>query len=147
MPTVQTYGYRNPTVCNDFDFGIITNPVPGVNTDKFASEHILDFQMITQFFNELHADLGPGLFTDPRPGKTGNGVKFCTWLKPYFSDILAAQQPTCDGVRRTPLQCVLYQYPGYDSNYNAEFVLLDSGVNTAKEGVSPLPYSCDSEQS
>jgi len=96
--------------------------------------------MITQFFNELHADLGPGLFNDPRPGRTNIGTRFCTWLKPYFNDILAVDQPTCDGVRRTPLQCVLYQYPGSDSNYNAEFVLLDSGVNTAKEGVRLSHY-------
>jgi hypothetical protein len=97
--------------------------------------------MLTQFFNELHADLGPGLFKDPRPGDKQNikDVEFCTWLKPYFSEIRAADQPTCDGVQRTPLQCVSYQFPGSDSLYNKEFVLLDKEVNAAKEGVSPPP--------
>lgn len=92
--------------------------------------------MITQFFDEQETGFGPGLVTDSRPGRVGIGTRFCTWLKPYFNDITVEQRPTCDGSRRTPLQCVLYQYPGKDSNYNAEFVLLEAGVNTAKEGVS-----------
>lgn len=37
------------------------------------------------------------------------------------------------------LQWVIYQFSMSDSDFNPEFVLLDSGVDTAKEGVSRAP--------
>ena len=88
----------------------------GQNTDRFATEHILEFQLLTIFLESL---------------------KQCPMLKEYW-DPGATKWVTIKGVRRSPFQWVAYQYPGSDNTYSDEFVLLDSGVNAAKEGVSTI---------
>lgn len=64
-------------------------------------------------------------------------LNLCSWLKTYWTPG-PANWVVINGERRSPLQHVAYQFPGSDSTYNNEFVLLDSGVNAAKEGVSIL---------
>lgn len=146
MSSIETYGYVVPTMCNDFQFDVVANPVKGVNSEDFATEHVLEFQLITQFFDDTATTMG-GLYNDPRPDAngayTGKTIPWCTYLKPYFYEIANAQRPTCDQVVRTPLDCITWQFPGSDSLYNAEFVLLDKWVNTAKEGVSLLSHIID----
>lgn len=88
----------------------------GQNTDRFATEHILEFQLLSIFLESLN---------------------LCPMLKTYW-DPGATNWVAINGVRRSPLQWVAYQYPGSDNAYGGEFVLLDSGVNAAKEGVSTI---------
>lgn len=94
-------------------------PVAGQNTDRFATEHILEFQLLTIFLESIN---------------------MCPTLKTYW-DPGATNWVTINGVRRSPIQWVAYQYPGSDNTYGGEFVLLDSGVNAAKEGVSTIKHS------
>lgn len=73
------------------------------------------------------------IYLDPEGGP--NKIGFCEYLEYYWSrgDRFWV---TVGGNTRSPLQHVAYQYPGKDSAYNAEFVLLDKEVNRVKEGVS-----------
>ncbi|KAL8701240.1 MAG: hypothetical protein Q9201_005019 [Fulgogasparrea decipioides] len=87
--------------------------VTGQNSDRYATEHILEFQLLTIFLESLN---------------------LCSWLKNYW-DPGASGWVVFKSERRSPLQHVTYQFPGSDSAYNNEFVLLDSGVNAAKEGM------------
>ncbi|KAL9030617.1 MAG: hypothetical protein Q9196_001284 [Gyalolechia fulgens] len=130
MPTIKTYGYTNPNDCNDFGFGTVGLPVTGVNSNKFATEHILEFQLLTIFLESLASPAK--VYPNPSGGAK---VNYCTWLKGFWTPTGARGRITLNGNPRTPLQHVAYMFPGTDSAYNSEFVLLDSGVNTAKEGM------------
>lgn len=88
-------------------------PIAGQNSDRYATEHILEFQLLTIFLESLN---------------------ICTLLKKYWTPA-PTDWVTVNGVRLSPLQHVANQFPGTGNAYNGEFVLLDSGVNAAKEGV------------
>lgn len=113
-PGIRTYGYTNLNDCNDFGFGVIANP-SGAATRRYATEHILEFQLLSLFLESL-----------------GD----CRWVQKYW-DIPGKNWFTygTDTERRSPLQHVAYQFPGTDNSFNNEFVLLDSGVNRVKEGM------------
>lgn len=102
-----------------------------MNSDKFATEHILEFQLLTIFLESLASPAKN--FPNPTGGAN---VNYCTWLKGFWTPTGTQGRITVNNKPRTPLQHVAYQFPGSDSDYNSEFVLLESGVNTAKEGVS-----------
>ena len=89
-------------------------PVAGQNTDRYATEHILEFQLLHIFLESLNE---------------------CQYLRDYWSPG-ATDWVTINGIRKTPVQHVALQFPGHDNAYNREFVLLDSSINTAKTGVS-----------
>ncbi|KAL8730716.1 MAG: hypothetical protein Q9166_003908 [cf. Caloplaca sp. 2 TL-2023] len=126
-PSIQTYGYTNPSDCNDYGFGVVSTPASG-QTKRYATEHILEFQLLTIFLDEQSG----GSYPDPNGGP--NRVSFCEYFGAYW-DPGASGFVTVNGKRRSPLQHVAYMFPGSDSAYNNEFVLLDSGVNRVKEGM------------
>ena len=47
VPGAVAYGYTNPSQCTGSGFGQIPYPT---DTARYATEHILGFQMATQFF-------------------------------------------------------------------------------------------------
>ncbi|KAI9766214.1 MAG: hypothetical protein M1839_005004 [Geoglossum umbratile] len=134
LPNIATYGYTNPTDCNDYGFGLVAKPVPKVNTNKFATEHILEYQLLSIFFDETRNQEG-SVFNDLRPSAPGTLpqiVNLCQYLKSYF-DLPVPLWPNIGGVTRSPIQWLSYQYPGSDNAFTEEFVILDKGVNNAKE--------------
>ncbi|KAL8916580.1 MAG: hypothetical protein Q9172_006245 [Xanthocarpia lactea] len=112
-PGIYTYGYTMPNDCNDFGFGAIGVTVASAGPQKYVTEHILEFQLLTIFLESL------GL---------------CSWLKQWWTPP-GREWIAVDGVKRHYLDHVAYAFPGRDNSYNGEFVLLDSGVNAAKEGM------------
>lgn len=137
VPNIATYGYTIPSDCNDFGFDLDGVPIRGQNSDKSATEHILEFQFLTIFLDEQISEPG-NIYTALKDGISK--VNLCQHLEDY-RDPPPVRWITINGIARSPLQWVSYQFPGSDSDYNAEFVLLDSGVNTAKEGVSHAPHA------
>lgn len=133
MPGIHTYGYSDPSNCDDYGFGLITTPVAG-QTSKFATEHILEFQLVKIFIDAQSSSLG-ARFPNPFPGGVGK-VSLCTYMQPYWYNLPPQLGSLLNGKRRSPIQMIAYQFPGSDSDYNDEFVLLAAGVNAAKEGVS-----------
>jgi chitinase len=144
FPNVRSYGYAKPEDCNDYSFGLL--PSPPQDISAYASEHILEFQLIQIFFNELNVKrekdfFNPDSVQAQKPGK--GKVVLCHYLRPYFERLPSAQWPTIGGVNRMPLEHVTWQFPGTD-NFEDELVLLDSGVNLSKMGVSheSFHHSC-----
>lgn len=135
MPGINTYGYTNPSDCNDFGFDLVTVPVKGVNSMDYATEHILEFQLLSIFITKTSTQLG-NKFANPSTSSKGTNVNLCGYMKPYW--YTPKNVIDINGVKRTALQWVSYQFPGSDNAFTSEFVLLDKYVNTAKEGVSLL---------
>ncbi|KAJ8123757.1 hypothetical protein ONZ43_g362 [Nemania bipapillata] len=131
IPSVKVYGYANPDTCNDFSFDG-NRPYPTSNTeDGWATEHILELQLISQFFDKVDDDLGKTL---PNYAPNGSGMQtLCQAVKALWVGVPQDQRFALDGVTRDPVDHVLAVLPGNDNNYLSEFVLLDKGVNTAKE--------------
>jgi chitinase len=144
FPNVRSYGYAKPEDCNDYGFGLL--PSPPQDISAYASEHILEFQLIQIFFNKLNEKKGkdyPNPNTEDVQNDGEEMVDLCHYLQPYFEGLPVDLYPTIGGVKRRPLEHVTWQFPGTD-NFEDELVLLDSGVNLSKMGVSheSFHYSC-----
>lgn len=137
FPNVLSYGYFKPEDCNDFGFGLL--PSPPAATGAYASEHILEFQLIQMFFNDLNTKKKVTL-ANPKIGEVEDDpekalVDLCHYLKPYFEDLPLEKRLVIGGVKRRPIDHIGWQFPGTD-NFEDELVLLDAGVNLSKKGVS-----------
>ncbi|ORY64854.1 glycosyl hydrolases family 18 protein-like protein [Pseudomassariella vexata] len=132
VTNVKVYGYVQPGVCNNFDFdGNRDYPAAADLEDGWATEHILELQLVSQFFDNLQSRLGSSL---PNYNPGGNGKQnMCQVLRTLWQGVTENQRPVFDGKTRDPVNHVLAVLPGNDNNYKNEFVLLDSSVNTAKE--------------
>ena len=80
VPNIHTYGYTNPLECNELGFGLVGVPVRGQTSDKFATQHILEFQLLTIFLDELKSRQG-NIYTDLKDGISKVGL--CQHLKDY----------------------------------------------------------------
>ncbi|KAI1125321.1 carbohydrate-binding module family 18 [Nemania abortiva] len=131
IPGVKVYGYVDPDKCNDFSFDG-NRPYPTSNTeDGWATEHILELQLISQFFDKLDGQLGRSL---PNYAPGGSGMQtLCQSVKTLWVGVPQDQRFALDGVTRDPVDHVLAVLPGNDNTHLSEFVLLDKGINTAKE--------------
>jgi chitinase len=130
IPNIPSYGYDRPGVCMDFTFGRLPQtPAP---PDRYATEHVLEFQLIKLFITELSKEKGQ-IYNDPKG--TGAQVTLCKYMSPYWYQIPAAKRITVDGFTGLALDILGNAFPG-NGHFAEEFVLLDSGVNNAKEGVS-----------
>ncbi|KAI0595746.1 carbohydrate-binding module family 18 [Biscogniauxia sp. FL1348] len=131
VPGVKVYGYVNPNECNDFSFDG-SRPYPTSNTEGgWATEHILELQLISQFFDDANNNIGKNL-PNYAPGMSGM-QDLCQALNTLWVGVPDDQRFAMDGVKRDPVNHVLAVLPGNDNQYLSEFVLLDKGVNTAKE--------------
>lgn len=137
FPNVATYGPMNPDDCNDFEFGKVNTP-QGAATAKFATEHILEYQLYTIFLDAMKDKFGQNYRKNPL--KTGtNSVDMCKYMKPYW-------QPggrlwfILDGgtERKNPLNWVGSVFPGKNNAYESEFVLLPQDINGPKARVCYL---------
>ncbi|GAP85921.1 putative glycosyl hydrolases family 18 protein [Rosellinia necatrix] len=128
---IKTYGFVNPAQCNSFDFdGDRTFPTTNLDSD-WATEHILELQLISQFVDKLNVDLGKTL-PNYAPGG-GPQQTFCQAINTLWVGANDESRFALDGVKRDPINHVLAPLPGNGNPYVKEFVLLDRGVNTAKE--------------
>lgn len=127
------YDYDRPDICNNFDFGQKANPR---GTQVYATEHILELQTVADFFEAMNEKWGRD-FIDYRPGgsATAKVNDFCTTLKALWTGVRQNDRFAMDGVTRDPLDHVMAVMPNNAANVG-EFVLLETGVNTAKMGVS-----------
>lgn len=145
FPNVLSYGYFKPEDCNDFSFGLL--PSPPAKTGAYAPEHIFEFQLIQIFFNDLNRkkqNVYPNPNSQWQQKEDSAFVDLCHYLQPYFETLPSNKRPIVGGVKRRPIDHIGWQFPGTD-NFVDELVLLDSGVNLSKKGVSDtaLGQPCD----
>ena len=126
--SIKTYGYKNPDKCDDYDFGLVGIPT---DTSKYATEHILEFQLLKIFLEAKNEMDGVLKWKDAE----GDGVDLCDYMKTYWAGDVSLNM---DGEEGTPIELLPRVFPGKDNGYFSEFVLLDKYVNGMKERVSTI---------
>jgi chitinase len=140
LPNVVTnllvFDYAQPGTCNDFNFGVTSTPRA---TQFYATEHILELQVVADFFNVLNRHWGRD-FIDYRPtaDPTVKSKTLCDTLKTLWVGVRASDRFAMDGQLRDPMQHVMAPFPGNVANVD-EFAFLEADVNTAKQKVSQIP--------
>ena len=122
VPSVKTYGYKNPDDCNDYDFGLVGTPT---DTKNYATEHILEFQLL-KIFLEAKSEKDGLSFKD-------KSVNLCDYMDEYWAGTLSVN---VDGQEGTPIELLPKVFPGKDNAFASEFVVLEKYVNGMKERVS-----------
>lgn len=133
VPNIKSWGYPDPDDCKSVDFGKLAV----TQTSEFATEHILEFQTIKLFFDNTSAAL-KNKVDFKNPTGLGKNVDFCHYLQPYWDKLKPSDYLTVKNVRNTPIQILALAFPS-TTQYLNEWVLLDKGVNAAKERVSTTP--------
>ena len=124
VPSVKTYGYKNPDDCNDYDFGLVGTPT---ETSKYATEHILEFQLL-KIFLEAKSEKDGLKFKD-------NSANLCDYMDEYWAGTIRVNM---NGEEGTPIELLPTVFPGKDNSFASEFVVLEKYVNGMKERVSTL---------
>jgi chitinase len=130
-PMIPSYGYYKPDDCADFTFGKLAQ-VP-TQTKDYATEHILEFQLLKLFFESLGD--GNRIYDDP-VGSTSK-VFACQYLKPYWDKLPSRFYIVVDTMRARALDILTDAFPS-TTHDTKEWVLLIKGVNQVKERVSMI---------
>ncbi|KAI0108573.1 glycosyl hydrolases family 18-domain-containing protein [Nemania sp. FL0031] len=123
-----TYGFRT-TDCGDYDFGA---PLETDTAEsKYEAEHVLEFQLIKQFFDDLDQNFRDP-FDNPDPSKN-TPVNFCQLVNLLWN-IKPVTIPNLDtasgnGATLTPYNHVAGQFPT-KTWHKDEYVRLDSTINS-----------------
>ena len=123
--SIKTYGYENPASCDDYTFGLVDIPT---DTSKYATEHILEFQLLKIFLEAKSIEDGLK-YKD----LDEVSVNLCDYMKLYWAGSIRV---AVDGQEGRPIDLLPKVFPGSDNAFVSEFVLLDQYVNGVKERVS-----------
>ena len=127
---IKTYGYINPESCDDYNFGLVG--IPTTDTKMYATEHILEFQLL-KIFLEAKSVNDKLIYKNAK----GVSVNLCDYMKTYWAGKVKL---TVDGQTGTPIDLLPTVFPGRDNTFVSEFVLLEKYVNGMKERVSLLYF-------
>ncbi|KAJ3960206.1 hypothetical protein N0V92_003183 [Colletotrichum tropicale] len=126
----KDWGWEDPADCGNFNFG---DPLTACAANvQYHTEHVLEAQMIDQFF--LWLDKKKSNLPDPTPGAAkGSTVSFCQYVNELW-DVPAfawPNEPTTGGVGKlwTPIQHIAAQFPTRTFKSD-DFVALESAINT-----------------
>ena len=127
------YGFKTSD-CKDYEFGLLTAEVAGVSYD---SEHVLEAQVIKQFFEYLASTMpGPYPHPDPDAPATRKQVMFCDYVKllwNYEVVIPGLESAAGTGVPLTAYKHVITQFPT-DKWKTKEYVRLEKKINSPPKG-------------
>ncbi|WQF79589.1 Putative glycoside hydrolase family 18, catalytic domain, glycoside hydrolase superfamily [Colletotrichum destructivum] len=108
------YGWEQPDVCGNYDWGGPLNA--RVAGKSYHSEHILEAQMVAQFFAYVDERTDPVVSPDPNASPNRKTIFFCDYVNVMFDiNAVAAQFPT-------------HQWK------TDEYVALESVINTPAKG-------------
>ncbi|EQB54270.1 hypothetical protein CGLO_05919 [Colletotrichum gloeosporioides Cg-14] len=126
----KDWGWEDPADCGNFNFG---DPLTARAANvQYHTEHVLEAQMIDQFFQWL--DKRKSNLPDPTPGAAqGSTVSFYQYVNELW-DVPAfawPNEPTTGGVGKlwTPIQHIAAQFPTKTFKSD-DFVALESAINT-----------------
>lgn len=130
-----TYDYKVPGTCNNFQFGTVDNPRTPIG-DIYATEHILELQMVAIFLDKMNDDFGRESFPSFMPNAGSQKVQgFCQAINQLWRGVPQRSRFAMDGETRDPIDHIMPVFSSNDNTHVDEFVLLEKGVNTAKEGM------------
>lgn len=136
MLNLLAYDYVAPGECNDFRF-TTGNAVREPIKDIYATEHILELQMVAIFFDQMNTEFGSKGFPLFSPGSNPDDKQqsFCAAIRTLWRGVPQASRFAMDSVTRDPIDHIMPVFSGNGNTHVNEFVLLEKGVNTAKEGM------------
>lgn len=144
------YGFQKPLVCDNVVFGYRPQRAAGTSQSDYEIEHVLEWQIVTKFFEWVRDEKHPGkVFDSPDPAASGK-VDFCDYFKAtWAADPKAAAGPKFKigtSPARNAMDHLKYAYPG-KKNHENELVWLEDTINApAKQHVSfpstSAPFSC-----
>ncbi|OBT47404.1 hypothetical protein VE00_02157 [Pseudogymnoascus sp. WSF 3629] len=125
------YGFQT-TDCKDFKFSVLSADVASVT---YQSEHILEAQLIKQFFEYVAKNVGR--FPHPNPNvNPDNRIDFCTYVKLLWSVPVAIPNlDTASGTSAilTAFKHVVNQFPT-STWKKEEYVSLERNINAPPKG-------------
>ncbi|KAL1591766.1 hypothetical protein SLS60_011765 [Paraconiothyrium brasiliense] len=142
MPSdAKYYSFDHPLICNNFLFGSSSSPVKGLSQKDYQIEHVLEWQVVTKFFDWLLVKLDKKKYENPNPNQVlsngnRNTIKFCNYLDATWHGAFTPQFKLAfsgDDVERTALGHIKWAYPS-KNHFDDEFVYLQTAINApAKE--------------
>ena len=95
---------------------------------------MLEFQLLPKFLDEFNAEKGKTAFDSPE-NMADDKVSLCKYMQPYWKTLRVSHPTINNPVTATPLYWIASVFPGRDNDWVGEFILLEGGVNLAKEKV------------
>jgi len=137
------YGFEKPLVCANVVFGSRSQRAPGTVQADYEIEHVLEWQIVTKFFEWVRDKKHPGnVFDSPNPAAPGK-VDFCDYFKATWGADPSSAGPKFKigtSPARNAMEHLKYAYPG-NKNFEDEFVWLEDTINApAKSHVSVPPF-------
>ncbi|KAG7115614.1 Chitotriosidase-1 like protein [Verticillium longisporum] len=129
------YGWEQPDVCGSYDWG---GPLDArVAGTSYHSEHILEAQMVVQFFAYMDEKIDSVANPDPNASSNKKKISFCEYVNVMF-DIDAIAAPGLDTARGfaamlTPINHIAAQFPTHQWK-TEEYVSLEAVINTPAKG-------------
>ncbi|EEY23441.1 chitotriosidase-1 [Verticillium alfalfae VaMs.102] len=129
------YGWEEPDVCGSYDWG---GPLDArVAGTSYHSEHILEAQMVAQFFAYMDEKIDSVANPDPNAISNKKKISFCEYVNVMF-DIDAVSAPGIDTARGfaatlTPINHIAAQFPTHQWK-TEEYVSLEAVINTPAKG-------------
>ncbi|KAG7139201.1 Chitotriosidase-1 like protein [Verticillium longisporum] len=129
------YGWEQPDVCGSYDWG---GPLDArVAGTSYHSEHILEAQMVVQFFAYMDEKMDSVANPDPSASSNKKRISFCEYVNVMF-DIDAVAAPGLDTARGfaatlTPINHIAAQFPTHQWK-TEEYVSLEAVINTPAKG-------------
>lgn len=142
------YGFVKPDVCDDLVFRAAAKPAAGIPETDYQVEHVLEWNVVTRFFDWVR-DQKPGkVFEHPDKAQKGKKVDFCEyWRQTWTTADVQLQtfkitdgSPNSDGPAKGVLAHLASAFPGKD-NFPEEFVYLHTLLNApAKSDVGHATF-------
>ncbi|CAG8910037.1 unnamed protein product [Penicillium egyptiacum] len=123
-----TYGPLNPDDCDDYSYGRVPTP-PQADSKNWATEHVLEWQLLADFWLDMTDKSVTDTFDDPRTkSPTTKPIKICKYLRFWWYTQLIPL-PNLETAR--PVDLVAQAFPG-TNNFRNELMLIDKFTNGAK---------------
>ncbi|KAK3390167.1 glycosyl hydrolases family 18 protein-like protein [Podospora didyma] len=136
---VEWFDFTNPNDCNSYTFGSQSQTNPNRRAlSAFATEHVLELQMITQFLRYMDDHLGATVLSyDPRD-PADKRTTFCRSFKALWGGPGAVNQLLVTDAGGThfgyPSTLIMAVMPS-STRFLDELVLLESEINGAKMAI------------
>ncbi|CAI6330997.1 unnamed protein product [Periconia digitata] len=122
---VDSYGYSKQNDYCDWSWQGGTVQIKG---NKYHSEHVMEWQTVTDFWAKMQIKFGTTQFDSPDPSNPGQ-VDFCTyWINSWGRDDKAIKFSIDNGPDLTPWQHIARAYPS-TKVHQQEMIRLQSNIN------------------
>ncbi|KAF2873230.1 hypothetical protein BDV95DRAFT_605788 [Massariosphaeria phaeospora] len=126
---VKAYGWeKQDNLCEyGWQSGAKRLPFPPTGTNKYDSEHVMEWQTVTDFFAKLQAK-GATNYGHPEPSQGNKSVDFCTYWVESWSLEPGQGFSIANGPALDPWKHIAAAYPS-NNNWKDEMIALQRNIN------------------